>query len=169
MAGLDKSTVKNNYLAPLCYNDILTCPFGIHTSLTAGIPAYRIVYLNSEAKDVNETITDNGTVGYFGTTDAVTTPSAIGVVKFGCEPDTTVTYLPGINKDLNVSVTLLGTMIVEVEPGEVIAVGDFIDSVGDGKAAGTGLGDATTELIAMMPATGVGTADNPEYIVVLVK
>lgn len=151
-------------LPNLCYNDVLSCSFGIHTSLTDGIPSYRIVYLNTEAKNVSETNSDNGTVGYAATADATTVVA--GVVKDGCSPDASTTYLPGINKDFNVTVTVLGTMLVEVAAGETIAVGADVnhDALGRAVAAGTASG-----LIAMSGTAGTGTADQPEYIVALIK
>lgn len=167
---LNKSTVKNASLAPLCYNDILTCPFGIHSSLTDGIPSYRIVYLNTEAKNTNgETLTDNGSVGYAATADATTVVA--GIVKDGCDLTKldNVTYHPGFNRDFNVSVTLLGTMIVEVLPGEAIAVGTDIEADPVGLATAVGNGGGATGIIALSASAGSGTATNPEYIIALVK
>ena len=160
--ALTRSSIKNNIESTLCYNDVLTCSFGIHTDLTDGIPSGRIVYLNTQPKTVNERATDNGTVGYAATADA--TAVVAGVVKDGCIDDG-ITYLPGINTDFNVSVTVLGTMVAEVEPGVAITVGAELGADADGRANAAG----GTGLIALSPAAGNGTADNPEWIVVLIK
>lgn len=162
--NLTRSSLKRNFEALLCYNSILDCPFGIHTSLTAdGIPSYRIVFLNTEARDVNETITDNGTVGYLPT--AGSTGTLAGVVKDGCEPEDGITYLPGFNRDRNVTVTLLGTMILEAAPGAVIPVGDIVGSDPVGRATAGG----ASGIVSLSATTGSGTADQPEFIIALVK
>ena len=160
-----RSSRKTAFEALQCYNDVLSCPFGIHTSLTDGIPSYRIVYLNTQAKDVNESITDNGTVGYAATADA--TAQVAGVVKYGCDFTDFVSDhdLVTSNKDINVTVTLLGTMIVEVEPAAVIPVGADLGANATGQATAAG----GTGLIAMSPSTGVGTVDNPEFVIALIR
>ena len=164
--GNSPSAIKPLYKAQLCYNDILNCPFGIHTDLTDGIASNRIVFLTTELKTVGETATDNNSVNYAGGTDVVA-GADIGVVKDGCSPSDEV-FMPGFNRDLNVTVTVLGTQILEVAPGETIGIGEIVDSDTDGLAVANGTGTATT-IRALTPATGVGTADNPEYVVALIK
>lgn len=161
---LTRSSIKPNYLADKCYNTVLACPFGIHTSLTDGIPSDRVVFLNTQAKDINETATDNGTVGYSGTAGATTTP--MGVVKDGCDLTEGLTYLPGFNRDFNVTVTVLGTATVEVAAGEVVAVGANLNVDASGRAVAAG---TATGFTVLSPATGAGTATNPEYVIVLIK
>ena len=160
---------KKGFESRVCYNAILTCPFGIHSSLD-GIPTYRVVFLNSEAANTNgETITDNGSVGNSNTTGATTVAAGITIDGSSADAYSDLTFLPGVNQDLNVSVTILGTTALEVEAGEVVAVGEAIEvnTVGQAVAAG-GTGTATG-FVALSGATGAGTADNPEFIVALVK
>ena len=148
------------------YMSLLERSFGIHSSLD-GIPSYRAVFLNSEAADTNgETITDNGSVGYSGTTGATTTIA--GVVKDGSSADaySDLNFIPNSNQDYNVTVTIAGTMILEVAAGETIAIGSAVNVDTVGRAAATG---TATTLVALNAASGAGTADNPEYIEVLVR
>ena len=162
--SLNKSTVKNEYLAQQWMRSIHDLSFGIHTSLDE-LPSYRIVYFNSQAANVSETIADNATVGYAATTDATT--NVAGIVKFGYEEgdDANITYLPGFNRDRNVTVTLLGSMIVEVAPGATITVGSDLGADAEGRATAAG----GTGIIALSASTGAGTADKPEYITALVR
>ena len=155
---------KNAYEAQMYYRDVQALNFGIHTSLTAGIPSNRIVYLNTEAKDVVETVTDSPTCGYAATTGATT--YVLGVVKDGwTEYEDGTVFMPGINRDPNVTVVTLGMYFVEVAPGATIAVGENLgaDTVGRATAGGS------TGIIAMTAATGVDTATNPEYVVCYIK
>lgn len=164
---LDNSSARTGYYTRLNYDDVRTRTFGIHSSLNDVLPSYRIVYLNTEAKDTNgETNTDNVTVGYVGTPDA--TAVVMGITKFGQEGlDNQVTYLPGINKDLNVSVTYIGDMLVEVAPGTVLAVGDELGSDAEGRA--TTNATNPTGIIAVSATGGTGTAANPEYVRGLIR
>lgn len=148
------------------YNSVLDLSFGIHSSLD-GIPSYRAVFFNNEGPATDgETITDNNSVGYAGTPGATTV--AAGIVKDGSSSDaySDLNLLPGINNDLNVTVTILGTMYLEVAPGETIALGSTVNVDSQGRAAAAG--DATP-FVAMNAATGNGSATNPEYLVVLVR
>lgn len=162
---LDNSTARSGYYTRLNYDDVRTRTFGIQSSLNGVLPSYRIVYLNSEPKDTNgETNTDNVTVGYVGTLGATTV--CMGITKFGQEGlDNQVTYLPGFNKDLNVSVTYIGDMLIEVVPGETISVGTELGSDAEGRANGSG----GTGIIAVSATSGTGTADNPEYVRGLIR
>ena len=162
---LDNDSTRTGYYASVNFDDIRTITYGIHSSLNGVLPSYRIVYYNTEAKNTNgETISDNVTVGYSGTADATTVMA--GITKFGAdEPDNQVTYLPGFNRDLNVSTTTHGFMICEVAPGATITVGTEVGTDAVGRAtAGGGTG-----IIAVSTSTGSGTADNPEFIKCLVR
>lgn len=160
---------KKVFEAAQSYNDELSLSFGIHSSLTVpGIPSYRAVFLNTEAINTNgETLTDNTTVGYSGTAGA--TGTALGVVKDGASVEyQNLVLMPGCNRDINVTVTLLGTMFLEVVPANVITIGVNVQAettTGRAIAAGGSL----TGFTALTASTGVGTATNPEYILVLIK
>ncbi len=155
------------YLASASYNDILNETFGVHTSLTAGIPAHRFVYLNTEASTAGgEAITDNVTVGFAGTAGSVAT-ACVGITKVGTDNYSDLSFIPGANKDFNVTATTLGVQIVEVAPSITITVGQALQSDAAGKAVITG--GTATGFVARTAATGTGTLANPEYVAVLVK
>jgi hypothetical protein len=160
-----------NAAVPSVHSRVLALPFGIHSSLTAGIPSARVVTVNSEARNTNgETITDNISVG-FGTTPG--SNGALGIVIDGCSDGySDLTFLPGINRDLNVTVCLLGTALLEVEPGQTIAQGSTVFyNPANGKGVGSGFAGAAgvPAWTVLRGAAGTGTAANPEYAVVLVR
>ena len=104
------------------YNDILTISCGVHSSIDS-IPDYRIVYFNTEAR---ASITGNIRTGFGNTADSTNTVA--GITKFGFGKE--------------VAVTVLGTMLVEVAPGQTIEVGTELgtDEVGRSTAdGGTGI------------------------------
>jgi hypothetical protein len=141
--------------APISYTDILNTSFGVHSSITAGIPANRIVFLNTEARDTNgETITDNVTVGYPATPGFTT--FVAGVTKVGSQNTSDAVYLPGFNRDLNVTVTRLGDQFIEVVPGQTFAVGDRIYCDATGRATKVAT-ETATKLIATAPQFGGAT------------
>lgn len=153
--------------APIYSQSVLDETYGIHSSLTAGIPANRIVFLNTEAANTNgETLTDNQTVGYSATAGA--TAIVAGVVKAGGGANyTDLTLLPGFNRDINCTVTTLGKQFVEVAPGTVLAIGAAVQADNTGRAVATG--GAATGLVAHTATNGTGTADNPEFVCVFIK
>jgi hypothetical protein len=151
---------------PSVHSRVLALPFGIPAALTAGIPSNRFVFWNTEARNTNgETLTDNITVSYAGAANATVQPA--GVVRDGCSDGySDLIFLPGSNRDFNVTVTLLGTAIVQVAPGAIIPQGSLAFSDVNGLAAATG---TATGFHVLRGATGVGTATSPEFIVVLVR
>lgn len=157
-------STKALFESTLLYNDRFSLSFGIHSSLAAGIPSYRIVHFNSEVATTGESRTDQTSVGYAATPGA--SAQVCGVTIDGSTPLTGSEYLPSFNRDRNVTVTLLGSMLVEVAPGAIIAAGSVVNENAVGQAAATG---TATPFVAMTASTGVGTATNPEYILVLVR
>jgi hypothetical protein len=159
---------KKIFEAAGSYNSVLDLSFGIHSSLTNGIPSYRAVFYNTEARNTNgETLTDNVTVSYSGTPGAVPTAPA-GVVKDGSGLEYVgLTLLPGCNRDLNVTVTTIGTMMLEVEAASIVTIGSTVSVNAVGQAVATG--GTTTGFRAITAASGTGTTGNPEFITVLIK
>lgn len=158
---------------PSVHSRVLALPFGIHSSLTAGIPSNRVVFINNEARNTNgETITDNVSVGYLGTPGA-SGGTPFGVVIDGCsDAYSDLTLLPGINRDLNVTVCLLGTAMVQAAPGAVVASGTnptFLSADGTLATPGAPGSAIASNWYVLRGTTGTGTATNPEFAVVLIR
>lgn len=159
---------KTPWLATQTFlDDVLNDSFGVASVLrnAGGIAPYRVVTLNAETRETGELRTDNVTVGYFGT--AGNTGQIVGVVQDGhTETEFNAQLMPGTNRDYNVTVTLLGVQLVEVVPGQAVALGASFTADATGRASGAG---TLVPYTVIEGATGVGTATNPEYIRVIVR
>ena len=154
----------DSHLSVLTYKVTHSASHGIHSSLTAtGIPTGRIVFFTSEPGFTNgETFTDNLSVSY----DPLAGEIA-GVVIDGSTTTSGLTWLPGFNKDLNVTVMYLGTYPVEVAPGEEITAGRAARVNNQGQLVGSG--GTLTNYVTLTSTSGAGTAGNPEYVLVLAR
>lgn len=157
---LNRSSIKYNHEATKCFRDILTCSHSYDPALTAGMPSARIVTLSSTGSHVTFP-------GRAGAVNLGTGTTAYGVVKDGYEPEANISYMPTSSDTKGrVTVVNLGIYMVEVVAGAVIPVGQELSSDIDGRATAAPGG---TGLFAMTAATGVGTASNPEFVVVLIR
>ena len=153
----------DSHLSVLTHKVTHSASHGIHSSLTAtGIPTGRIVFFTSEPGFTNgETFTDNLSVSY--------DPLAGEIAGVVIDGSTTsgLTFLPGFNKDLNVTVMYLGTYPVEAAPGEEITAGRAARVNNQGQLVG--FGGTVTNYVTLTTTTGTGTVDNPEYVLVLAR
>lgn len=156
---LNRSSIKYNHEAAKCYRDVLTCSHSYDPALTS-MPTARIVTLSSNGSFVTYP-------GRPGAVNLGTGTTAYGVVKDGYIPEDNISYMPSSSDAKGrVTVVNLGIYMVEVAAGAVIPVGQELSSDTDGRATAAPGG---TGLFAMTAATGVGTATNPEFVVVLIR
>ena len=161
------SNIISGRLAKKCFLLGYRCSFNISTAQDI-IPAHRAIAMSTEAIDVDgSSMSDNETVTLPGAVDAIA-GSIFAVTVYGGDNTclSEENALQSFLHDANVTAQLDNTFPLEVAAGEIIAKGSLIQVDAEGRAVAVG---TATGMRAMEATTGVGTADNPEYVVVLIN